>query len=294
MSSQDLDAIACAACTAAGLTAPDLEPIKVAENAIYRLPNSRIVIRIAKPGQRGAAERELLIADWLRDSNVPAVEPADIATPFVMIEDRPVTFWKELSEHRGGTATEIALALRRLHALESPPFLSALDPFVRLDKRIDAASTVADHDGQWLRQHLDTLRENWAEQPDGLSWGPIHGDAWEGNVVTTNDGTTLFLDLERTSIGAPEWDLVSTAIKHTSFGWITRERYTRFEQAYGFDVTDWTGFPLLRDIREMRMTCMAAQAAASNPTHVNQAQLRIDCLRGRRGPRPWAGWEPIP
>jgi hypothetical protein len=36
-----------------------------------------------------------------------------------------------------------------------------------------------------------------------------------------------------------------------------------FAAAYGYDVTDWTGLALLRDIREMRTTCMAAQAAAN-------------------------------
>src|SRR5690606_33763560 len=100
------------------------------------LPGSRVVVRIAKPGQRAAAERELLIAEWLRRANVPAVEPADIPTRFVMVDDRPVTFWNELPPHRGGSATEIAAALRRLHALDPPQFLSEIDPFVRLEQRI--------------------------------------------------------------------------------------------------------------------------------------------------------------
>jgi Ser/Thr protein kinase RdoA (MazF antagonist) len=268
--------------------------MKVAENAIYRLPQPGVVVRIAKAGQRAAAERELTIADWLRASRVPAVEPADLPTTFVMVGDRPVTFWKELPAHRSGTATEIAVALQRLHALEPPPFLAEVDPFVRLEQRIDAAATLSADDRRWLQQHLAALQTQWAHLPGGLPWSPIHGDAWEGNVVTTNDGTTLFLDLERTSIGPPEWDLTSTAIKHSSFGWITGERYAEFVHAYGFDVATWTGFPLLRDIREMRMTCMAAQAASQHPGRAKQAQLRVDSLRGRSGPRPWAGWEAIP
>jgi Ser/Thr protein kinase RdoA (MazF antagonist) len=294
VSEQALEAVARAACEAAGLPADDLVAIKVSENAIYRLPQSKVVIRIAKPGQRAAAERELLTADWLRHANVPAVEPADIPSTFVMIGDRPVTFWKELPEHRGGTATEIAAALRRLHALSPPPFLSEIDPFVRLGQRIDAAHTLPAEDRQWLQQHLAHLREAWTHHLAGLPWGPVHGDAWEGNVVTTDTGTTLFLDLERASIGPPEWDLTSTAIKHSSFGWITAQQYAEFVEAYGYDVTEWTGFALLRDIREMRMTCMAAQAAANEPARLDQARLRVDSLRGRRGPRPWGGWEAIP
>ena len=294
MSTRATEAIARAACAAVGLSATDLTAIKEAENAVYSLPNSGIVLRIARPGQRAVAERELLIAGWLRSSNVPVVEPADIPTTFIMVDDRPVTFWRELPEHRNGTATEIAIALRSLHSLEPPEFLSTVDPFVRLDQRIDAARTLASDDRQWLRQHLAELRECWTRIPNGNPWGPIHGDAWAGNVVTTVDGTTLFLDLERTSIGPPEWDLTSTAIKHSSFGWITPSRYADFAEAYGYDVTTWAGFPLLRDIREMRMTCMTVQAAADEPRHAEQARLRLDCLRGRRGPRPWAGWRAIP
>jgi hypothetical protein len=67
-----------------------------------------------------------------------------------------------------------------------------------------------------------------------------------------------------------------------------------FAAAYGYDVTDWTGLALLRDIREMRTTCMAAQAAANEPARLDQARLRMDSLRGRRGARLWEGWEAIP
>ncbi|MFQ6226493.1 phosphotransferase enzyme family protein [Nocardia sp. NPDC002869] len=294
MTDQVLEAVARAACAAVGLTVTDLTVIKVSENAIYRLPRQRVVVRVAQPGQRAAAERELLIADWLRRVDVPAVEPAAMSTNFVMVDDRPVTFWKELPEHRGGTATEIATALRGLHALDPPPFLAEVDPFVRLEQRIEAAVTLPADDRRWLQQRLAHLREAWPARPEGLPWGPIHGDAWEGNVVTTEGGSTLFLDLERASIGPPEWDLTSTAIKYSSFGWITSQRYAEFVAAYGYDVTEWSGFRLLREIREMRMTCMAAQAAAKEPARLGQARLRVDSLRGRRGPRPWGGWEAIP
>ncbi|WP_051407240.1 phosphotransferase enzyme family protein [Nocardia sp. CNY236] len=294
MNGHPLDEIARAACEAVELDATGLTPIKVAENGIYRLPAHQIVARIAKPGQRSPAERELRIAEWLRASNVPAVEPADIPTTFVMVDDHPVTFWAELPEHRGGTATEIAGALRALHKLEAPPILGQVDPFVRLDQRIDAAHTLSADDREWMRHHLTELRDRWDQRPEGLAWTPIHGDAWEGNVVTTNAGTTLFIDLERVSIGPPEWDLTSTAIKHSSFGWIDRDLNDEFARAYGYDITTWVGFTLLRDIREMRMTCMAAQAAGQQPELTEQAQLRLDCLRGHRGSRPWTGWEAIP
>lgn len=63
-------------------------------------------------------------------------------------------------------------------------------------------------------------------------------------------------------LGRPEWDLVHTAIKWTSFGMISEQQYAEFCAVYGHDVMAWEGFELLRDIREFRMTTMAVQVGA--------------------------------
>ncbi|WP_328660284.1 phosphotransferase [Nocardia salmonicida] len=268
-------------------------PIKIAENAIYRLADQQVVVRVARAGQSEAAARELAVARWLQSNGVAAIEPAGSRADFVDVDSRPVTFWRELGPHRPGTEQEIATVLRILHHLPTPEFLSEIEPFVRLDERINGGTTLTPEERQWLRDRLAELRTAWAELAPRLTWGPIHGDAWAGNVVTTDAGVTTFLDLERASIGPPDWDLTSTAIKHSSFAWIPEQRYELFWRAYGYDVTTGFGFTLLRDIRELRMTCMAVQAAGSEPEHAAQALHRLDCLRGRLGPRPWRGWEPM-
>ncbi|MGW0323968.1 phosphotransferase enzyme family protein [Nocardia sp. NPDC003183] len=293
MSTMPVEQIARLACTAAGFDPKGMLPIKVAENAIFRVPGQHLVIRIARAGQDEAARRELQIAAWLQAHNVSAVQPMGSRSDFAVIGSRPVTLWKELPPHRSGTEREIGQALRSLHQLPVPGFLSEVDPFVRLEQRIDGASSLSESDRQWLYRRVADLRLGWAERPSGMRWSPIHGDAWEGNVVTTDTGVTTLLDLERASFGPPEWDLVSTAIKHSSFGWISAGRYGAFCDAYGHDVAGWEGFSLLRDIRELRMTCMAAQAAGADTQHATQAQHRVDCLRGAAGPRPWSGWHPI-
>jgi hypothetical protein len=53
----------------------------------------------------------------------------------------------------------------------------------------------------------------------------------------------------------------------------------------------WDGFTVLRDIRELRMTSFAAQQAVTNERFELEARLRIACLRGLHGSRPWA-WTP--
>lgn len=168
--------------------------------------------------------------------------------------------------------------------------LAPLAPFTRLAQRI-AAATLSTTDRSWLREHLTELQHRYTTLPEGIPLRVIHGDAWIGNVVTTDDGQTVLLDLERCSFGPPEWDLVSTAIKHTSFAWVSTEDYQHFCGRYGHDVTTWPGFELLRDIRELRMTCYLAQHAAEHPHARSEAELRVACLRGKHGPRPW-NWTP--
>lgn len=279
------------ACETVGCDAAGAELLHRSENAIYRLPGNTVV-RISRPGQLAAAEREVHVAQWLEASGVPAVQVApDVEQP-VEVDGRSVTFWRELPNHHHGTPAQVAAALKQLHALTPPTdfTLGEVAPFVRLEARIRAATGLSDGDQRWMLAHLTALHQRWEERPDGLPWCVIHGDAWVGNVVATDEDQVILLDLERTSIGPPEWDLVHTAIKWSSFGWITAKQYDEFCDVYGHDVTTWAGFELLRDIREFRMTTMAVQGMESDPQQREQAVHRLACIRGDLGPRPWGDW----
>lgn len=277
------------ACAQAGIDPTGAECVRLGENAIFALPG-QVVARIARPGQAAVARREIRTARWLAEHGIPAVVALEFDQP-IETGVRAVTIWRQLPPHRHGTPTEVAQALRQLHDLAPPPDFAELDPFVRLSERIDAAATLRDRDRAWLREHLACLRDRYRHRPAGLPARVVHGDAWVGNVVTTEDGRTVLLDLERCSIGPPEWDLVSTAIKHTSFGWISEREYRDFTENYGHDVTTWEGFELFRDVRELRMACYLAQRGAGHPPARDEAALRTECLRGVHGPRPWA-WTP--
>jgi hypothetical protein len=281
------------ACTQVGLSSSGAEPVRLGENAIYRLPG-QVVVRIGRSGQVDAARKEVAVARWLASAKVRAVETvAGIDQP-VVIDGSPVTFWRELPEHRHGTPPEVAAVLKRLHASPLPNDfdLPPLAPFVRLAERIDGATTLSEDDRDWLRGQLDRLRDAFDDFPAGLPRSAIHGDAWAGNVVVTVDGPVL-LDLERFSLGPPEWDLVSTAVRLSTFGTMTAEEYRAFAQVYGHDVLKWDGFDVLRDIRELRVTCYAAQRASEEPSLREQADLRVASIRGLRGPRPWPDWKPL-
>ncbi|MGH3549101.1 MAG: phosphotransferase family protein [Pseudonocardiaceae bacterium] len=270
--------------------------IRLSENAIYRLRGG-VVARIARTGQDAAATKEVNVSRWLEDSGVSAVRVLREIEQPVRIDGRSVTFWHELPPHDHGTITDVAAALRELHKLTPPETfeLPDLAPFVRLPQRIDAATTISADDRQWLLDRLAELKEAYHGLPQGLPRCVVHGDAWSGNVVTTADSAFVLLDLERCSIGPPEWDLVSTAVAYVTTAGIDVKEWALYCSTYGHDVTTWEGFDILRDIRELRQTTMAAQVAAADPQrYADQAAHRLACLRGRHGPRPWSGWRAVP
>ncbi|MFE0422333.1 aminoglycoside phosphotransferase family protein [Streptomyces sp. NPDC058953] len=274
------------ACSAVGLVTVGAEALRIAENQVWRLPGN-VIARISRPGQMPAAVKEVRVARWLAESGIPVVRPLDAEQPVVAL-GYPVTFWTELPPHGPGTVMDVAEVLTRIHALPVPEGfeLGRLEPFVRLEERIDSASTLSADDRQWLHQLRRGLHAQWGFRPAGRPDCPVHGDAWVGNVVRTATGRTV-MDLERFSVGPPEWDLVSTAVKLTTTGTVTADEYAEFCRVYGADVTEWEGYALFADIRTLRMVTYAALHAAGHPEWTAQAQYRVDCLRGRAGPRPW-------
>lgn len=281
------------ACATAGISSEGAELIRAGENIIYRLPGG-IVARISPPGQQHAARREVAVSRWLEEVGIPAVRAVRGFEQPVDGTGNPVIFWHELPPHRLGTTTEIAAALRHLHSLPPPTGigLAHVEPFVRLPERIHGARWLDAEDRAWMFQELERLRAGWRELPEGKPWSVIHGDAHEGNIVAAEDGTVLLLDLERSSIGPPEWDVVQTVV-NDSLGWLEPGAYQAFCEVYGHDVTYWSGFQLLRDIREFRMTAWLARLATDNPQLREQSAHRIACLRGKVGPRPWRGWSAV-
>lgn len=286
------------ACRTLGLDTGGAEPIRIAENAIWRLPG-KVVARISRPGGTPAASREIAVANWLADNGIPAVRPAPGITEPITIDGRAVTIWEELPPHRDGNVNEVAHLLKALHALPEPDFdLEPLEPFRKIRTRLDQAKAIKETDLEWLYRYTDSLEEAWLRllAAPGLSRCVLHGDAWVGNVASADDGTAYLLDLDGFTVGPREWDLTSTAVKLTSTSGISREDYEDFCTVYGADVTTSDGYEVLRDIRELRMTAYAARITTEHPDHSHardETQYRIECLMGGQGQRPWR-WTAVP
>ncbi|MFJ9782589.1 phosphotransferase family protein [Amycolatopsis sp. NPDC101161] len=280
------------AASAAGFDIAGAELIRDGSNVMFRLREG-IVARIGRPGTRDVAQREVEVSQWLTECGLTVVRAIDAVTQPVVVNERPVTWWKLLPEHRPATPAELGAVLRALHALPAPetPKLPRHDPFTHLDQRIADASKLDDDDRSWLLDHLAQLRRRYREiaiEPGGV----IHGDAWQGNIAVPDSGAPILLDLEAVSLGRREWDLIQIAVDYTDFARINSQEYCSFVAAYGGnDVTNTRDYRTFADIQELRWVCFALSKAEDDSGLAEQTRHRIACIRGDV-PRPWS-WAAI-
>ncbi|MFD3707425.1 phosphotransferase family protein [Nocardia sp. NPDC058658] len=269
-----------------GIELRDPQLIRAGSNTIYRVGD--IIGRIGKGGTTDAAVRELRISQWLNDSGLPTVRVADVANPLAVVDDRPITWWQRIPAHRAATPAELASRLRQLHAL-APPTTFVLpdhEPFAGLRRAITSTGRLDVEDRVWLLGHHDRLCNQYFELGRPRRETVIHGDAWQGNVVVPFGGGPIIVDLDRVSLGRPEWDLIQVAADRTDFDRLSESDYLAFVDAYGDDVTMDFAFRLLADIQELRWTVFALSQSTVSASAAGEVRHRLACLRGEIV-RPW-------
>ena len=269
------------------------ELIHNGSHAMYKLPR-RIVARVGRPGTGDVARREVEVSQWLARSGLPVVEALpDVPQP-VVVNDRPVTWWRSLSAPRPATPAELGRALRCLHAMPVPeiPRLPVVDPFAEIDEQISHAENIDVREKEWLLRHVASLRNACRRLSRRTAHRVIHGDARQCNVVVPRGGVPALLDLEHVAIGCPDWDLVPLAVGFRDFARIRQVDYEAFVHAYGgYDVMDTCHFRVMADIQELRWACFAIGKGLTSGAARKKAQNRIACLRGEiRRPWKWTIW----
>jgi len=277
-----------AAADQSGVPADGATLIRDGSNTLYSLPDG-VVARVSRPGGRAVAEREVRIAWWLADSGVPVVRPL-LETQPAVIGDRAVTWWEQFPPHREASPAELGAVLRQLHALPVPGDLglAEFDPFDELTSNIAVAGNwLSTKDRAWLQDLIRRLRADYAHLP---AWRPscvLHGDAWQGNVAVPEHGPPVLLDLEQVGIGDPVWDLAPLAVDYADFSRVSTEEYGTFTDAYGADITTWSGFRTVATICELRWTAFVLSKADGANRATTEAHHRVACLRGEVA-RPWS------
>jgi len=278
------------ACRGVGLDPTGARLLRIGEHAMFRLV-APVVVRIARTSLYEAdARKEVSVAGWLESQGYPAVRALTTAQPQV-VDERMVTFWAAVSddENAYGNTAELAALLVRLHALTPPPDLQlpALHPFARSSRRIEAAGWLSPAEQAFLGGVEAELTSMYEQLQFELPPGVIHGDASVGNVIRDDAGSPVLIDLDGFSVGPREWDLVLTALYYDRFGWHTAAEYEDFSRIYGFDVMAWSGYPVLRDIREFLMVTWLSQKGAGDPEAALEVRKRIESLQSGGSRKDW-------
>jgi aminoglycoside phosphotransferase len=263
-----------------GLDDSDARLLRLFSTAVYHLPAADAVARIALVTSKHSADRlatSVRVTRWLTSTGFPAVEPLDVDQP-VVSHGCAITFWRYLPQHGPAPGpADLGHLLRRLHSLGPPPFpLSAYQPLVSVRRAIETSQAINDDERSWLsgycQQLLDAYRHLRFDLPEGM----IHGDAWWGNLLRDGDRVVL-ADWDAVSTGPREIDLIPT-LQAPRFGLPEHER-DAFIAAYGHDIRGWSGYPVLRDIRELSTISALLRDAHLDPAAHDQLQVRLHSIR---------------
>jgi Ser/Thr protein kinase RdoA (MazF antagonist) len=270
-----------------GLHPTDLEWVRHGERAVLRMNGGQVIARVERPGVgRADAAREIAITRWLSANGIPVTQPLPVDQP--VVEDGVVvTFWHGLTGGPG-TSAQLGTLLRRIHALHPPAELSQpARPFLRLRTRIAQATGLDEADRAVLDDVLTTTVAAYDALAERMTPGFVHGDAACHNVLSTADGPVVF-DLEYAGWGHREWDLAQTAT-YRDLDWVSETDYRDFERAYGRDVREFDGYPILRRARLLReLTGLARRIAATHdPALQAEVHRRVADLASDGPPGRW-------
>lgn len=274
-----LTAVLAAVCAAAGLHHSGAKLVKFTANAVFRL-REPVVVRIA--GSTALSHRPakvVRVAHWLAEHDVPAVRLLPGLPQPVYVGPYQATLWQAVpSGGRRPSAADLARLLKRLHGLPLPPFdLPKWEPLDDVRRRLGDAEGLDPADLRFLEDRCAQLAERLATVDFPLTRCVVHGDAHLGNLVPGPQGPVL-CDFDSTCVGPPEWDLTPIPVGLRRFGG-SRRAARGFAREYGFDVTKWPGFPVLREVRELKLATSVLPILRSNPGVVPELRRRLDSVR---------------
>lgn len=266
------------ACRHAGLDVTATEALSQHATSVYLL-DRRLVARLHRGlGDRAAASTAVVTTSWLVEQGFPATVP--VADP-VNLQKTTVTFWRYYPQGqrtRPGAA-HLGQLLRRLHSLPRPPVqLHQYQPLERLGVALsNPGSALPDEDRQWLVDRRAYLVDAYRTVQSELGIGWVHGDAYPGNTLWDGD-QVLLGDWDEVAIAPRELDLVNT-YQGARMGRSEAELQA-FTEAYGWDVTQWSGWPVLREMRDLHtLGAYIQRADAGDKAAAAELRHRVRTLR---------------
>lgn len=266
----------------------DARLIKFTNSAVFDLPRAGVVVKIA--GSRLVTDRipkVLTVARWLEAQDFPAVRLLAGLDQPVHAHGHAATVWQRVTP--GGpdpTGRDLAHLIRHFHRLPPPAGLPAWGPMAGIRQRLTEADGVGADELDFLASRCDDLDTQLARVSPALDPGPVHGDVFLGNLIPHQRGPVL-CDFDSTSVGPREWDLTPVAVGSLRFDY-DHDPQESFAAGYGFDVTTWSGFPVLRQLRELQLVTSVLPVLRANPPIREQFEHRLASFRAGDAIR----WQP--
>jgi len=277
-------------CAQAGFDHEGATLLRYVGNAVFRLRADPVIIRIVlAPSLRHRVGKVVAVARWLAKDDVPAVRLLDGFEQPLRVGEHLATLWQNVpATGPPPTGVDLARLLRRFHELTPPSFeLPSWEPMTVVRGRLRDAQGIDLADRAFLERRCGEIEVALHSLEYHLPPGPVHGDAYLGNLIPGPDGPVL-CDFDSTCVGPREWDLTPLAVGQLRLGH-PPEQYRSFAEQYGFDVTAWPGFSVLRQVRELKMVSGALPVLGGNPMVKAEFMRRIRSLRDGVDA---AGWAP--
>jgi hypothetical protein len=241
-----------------GVHSGDAQLLGLTNNAVFALPSTGIVIRLARSHRlTDRVYKVIELGRWFEQVNAPTIRLAPDVTQPVQAGNLLASIWKYVPPTAPRpTVKDLGSVLREFHSLGPPPSaLPPWDPIGDARSRLADAEGLGDADLQFLLDWCDRLHAPVAALQRRAGSGLIHGDAHVGNLLQTMDGRVVLCDFDATCIGPWQVDLVAVAVGEVRFG--QRGTHAALAAAYGYDVTTDSDWPLLREARELKMIAAA-------------------------------------
>jgi hypothetical protein len=275
------------ACAKRSLDASGARLVYRYSNAIYLLPHESAIAKITKSQSLDRVRTTQYVAEWLAvDHVVAATRPLPGADP-VSVDSLVVGFWVHYPQPADITpaSEHLARTLAALHQVGKPPIpVKSWTPLASLSAALAdpaTAVTLSDSDRTWLLGYVDEVKTRVLALDWALGTGVIHGDAWSGNVLWDRESgpdAVVLADWDNVCIGPREVDLIPT--------WHAAVRYGRgpvwtrsFASNYGYDLSTWSGFETLLDLRDLVQLTGPLRRAAAEPALTAALRQRFDAIR---------------
>lgn len=267
-------------CEAVGLETSDARLLRGHTNAVVLLEKEQVVVKIARRGSHiDDVTRTVKFVRWLMDAAFPTVPLHPVQQP-VVVDQHAITFWTYLPQpDHPVAAVQLAKPLHALHTLETPPVaLPNHDNLAAIRRSLAAITCLPADTLLVLAEHADQLESDLRAVEFGLPEGVIQGDPQHRNALHVGEDEAVLCDWDTVAVGQPEWDLVTVEVHCRRFGH-GQQHYAAFADAYGWDVTRWSGYGTLAAIRELRMITTNARKVHHAPTSLKEVERRVDGLR---------------